>query len=74
MARFVITLSDVEREMLEAHRIRLGARSHAEAFRKLIGESNLRHGVPGGERPGRLTMDDIRGKFIPRPKTTKGLK
>lgn len=36
MARFIFELTDDERALLEAHRIRLGLRSHAETLRALI--------------------------------------
>lgn len=38
--RIIFTASDLEREMLEHHRVRLGLRSHAETLRALI-RSNI---------------------------------
>jgi hypothetical protein len=34
--RFVLDLEEADRVLLEAHRVRLGCRSHAEALRVLI--------------------------------------
>ena len=36
MSRMIFDLTDEDRQALEAHRIRLGLRSHAEALRALI--------------------------------------
>lgn len=49
MALFTVKLSDEHRVALEAHRVRLGAKSEAEALRQLI--------IPRGPEPGRYFRD-----------------
>jgi len=84
MAVFTIDLTPEDRALLEAHRVRLGARSHADAVRLLIRGSD---GVPATDARPRVPSVGSRGTTVvlsprraavtttaPKPKITSRLK
>jgi hypothetical protein len=58
MARFILTLTDEQRAKVEAHRVRLGARSHADAIRKLIDGDGVALSSMRHPETGRRVMPD----------------